>query len=92
MVLFEKNNLGTRFTFELSDLGVHILTMNENMATRNFPLELTFSAYRMFWNLSSDKNESLALLFKIFTKIWLLSGQAGTEEPDVLVEDRLTGK
>ncbi|KAJ7387115.1 Mediator of RNA polymerase II transcription subunit 16 [Desmophyllum pertusum] len=37
----------------------------------------------------SDKNESLALLFKIFTKIWLLSRQTNTAEPDIPVEDRL---
>ena len=40
----------------------------------------------------SDKNESLALLFKIITKIWLLSRQASADEPDILVvEDRLAG-
>ena len=39
----------------------------------------------------SDKNESLALLFKIFTKIWLLSRQASTDEQDTVVEDRLAG-
>lgn len=41
---------------------------------------------------SADKNESLALLFKIFTKIWLLSRQANTDEPDVAVEDRLAAE
>lgn len=40
---------------------------------------------------STEKNESLALLFKIFTKIWLLSGQAGVDDPDLHVEDRLAG-
>ena len=43
--------------------------------------------------LSIDKNESLALLFKILTKIWLLSRQANTDETDVAaVEDRLAGR
>lgn len=38
---------------------------------------------------SADKNESLALLFKILTKIWLLSRQASSDEPDIHVDDRL---
>lgn len=38
---------------------------------------------------SADKNESLALLFKVFTKIWLLSRQASSDEPDV---DRLAAE
>lgn len=43
--------------------------------------------------MSIDKNESLALLFKILTKIWLLSRQANTDEPDVAaLEDRLAGR
>lgn len=42
---------------------------------------------------SADKNESLALLFKILTKIWLLSRQANTDEPDVAaLEDRLAAE
>lgn len=41
---------------------------------------------------SADKNESLALLFKIFTKIWLLSRQASTDEQDTVVEDRLAAE
>jgi len=41
---------------------------------------------------SAEKNESLALLFKIFTKIWLLSGQAGVDDPDLHVEDRLAAE
>ena len=31
------------------------------------------------------------MLFKIFTKIWLLSRQAGADDPDLHVEDRLAG-
>ena len=47
--------------------------------------------YKLFY-FYSDKNESLALLFKIITKIWLLSRQASADEPDILVvEDRLAG-
>lgn len=41
---------------------------------------------------SADKNESLALLFKIFTKIWLLSRQGSTDDPDMHVEDRLAAE
>ncbi|XP_078363146.1 mediator of RNA polymerase II transcription subunit 16-like isoform X2 [Oculina patagonica] len=41
---------------------------------------------------SADKNEALALLFKIFTKIWLLSRQANADETDVHVEDRLAAE
>lgn len=41
---------------------------------------------------SADKNESLALLFKIFTKIWLLSRQASSDEQDSVVEDRLAAE
>lgn len=52
--------------------------------------EVTFSFLTHFY-LSTDKNESLALLFKIFTKIWLLSRQASADEPDMHVEDRLAG-
>lgn len=37
---------------------------------------------------SADKNESLALLFKVFTKIWLLSRQASSDES----EDRLAAE
>lgn len=43
------------------------------------------------FSFSADKNESLALLFKVFTKIWLLSRQASTDDPDMHVEDRLAG-
>ena len=43
-------------------------------------------------HVSTDKNESLALLFKIFTRIWVLSKQASSEEPDIHVEERLAGK
>lgn len=45
----------------------------------------------VFFTSSTDKNESLALLFKIFTKIWLLSRQASADDPDMHVEDRLAG-
>ena len=49
------------------------------------------SVYSMATDISlADKNESLALLFKILTKIWLRSTKQTAEEPEL--EERIAGE